>query len=58
MALLSAIERIYIMKKNLHKSHERMWGRFYILYSQLPIKLKILEIDPEKGLSYQRHQKS
>lgn len=45
------------MKKNLYKSHERIWGRFYILYSQLPLKLKILEIDPGKGLSYQRHKK-
>lgn len=45
------------MKKNLYKKHKRIWGRFYILHSELPIKLKLLEIDPGKGLSYQRHQK-
>ena len=36
---------------------ERPWGRFYILSESSKYKIKKIEVDPEKRLSYQFHKK-
>ena len=39
------------------KSEERPWGRFFIIDEQSTYKLKRIEVDPGKRLSYQYHKK-
>ncbi len=38
------------------KSEERPWGRFFIIDEQSTYKLKRIEVDPGKRLSYQYHK--
>ena len=39
------------------KSEERPWGRFFIIDEQSTYKLKRIEVEPGKRLSYQYHKK-
>jgi len=38
-------------------SEERPWGRFLNLLDNNETKVKLIEVDPDKRLSYQSHQK-
>ncbi len=46
-----------ILKEWQHDSEERIWGKFYNLFQDHRLKLKELIVHPEKGMSFQRHQK-
>jgi mannose-6-phosphate isomerase-like protein (cupin superfamily) len=46
-----------ILKDWQFDSEERVWGKFYNLFTDHRIKLKELIIKPGKGMSFQRHQK-
>lgn len=46
-----------ILKEWQHYSEERIWGKFYNLFQDHRLKLKELIVHPEKGMSFQRHQK-
>jgi len=46
-----------ILKEWQFDSEERVWGKFYNLFTDHRIKLKELIIEPGKGMSFQRHQK-
>ena len=39
------------------ESEERPWGRFFVLHDEPTYKLKRIEVDPRKRLSYQYHHK-
>ena len=39
------------------KSEERPWGRFFVIHDEPTYKLKRIEVDPGKRLSYQYHHK-
>lgn len=39
------------------KREERPWGRFFIIDEQATYKLKRIEVEPGKRLSYQYHKK-
>ena len=39
------------------KSEERPWGRFFVLHDEPTYKLKRIEVDPGRRLSYQYHHK-
>lgn len=39
------------------ESEERPWGRFFVLHDQPTYKLKRIEVDPGRRLSYQYHHK-
>lgn len=47
----------WILKNWQGESEERVWGKFFNLYQDQKIKLKELIIDPQKGMSLQRHFK-
>ena len=38
-------------------TEERPWGRFLNVFEDAHCKIKIIEVDPEKRLSYQSHEK-
>ena len=46
-----------ILKEWQFDSEERVWGKFYNLFTDHRLKLKELIIEPGKGMSFQRHQK-
>ena len=46
-----------ILKEWQFDSEERVWGKFYNLFTDHRIKLKELIIESGKGMSFQRHQK-
>jgi|TARA_B100000959_G_C14992953_1_gene628822 mannose-6-phosphate isomerase-like protein (cupin superfamily) len=46
-----------ILKEWQFHSEERVWGKFYNLFTDHRIKLKELIIESGKGMSFQRHQK-
>ena len=46
-----------ILKERQFDSEERVWGKFYNLFQDHRIKLKELILEPQKGMSFQRHQK-
>ena len=46
-----------ILKNWNYDSEERVWGKFYNLFTDNRLKLKELVINPGKGISYQRHFK-
>ena len=46
-----------ILKEWQFDSEERVWGKFYNLFQDHRIKLKELILEPQKGMSFQRHQK-
>ena len=45
-----------ILKEWQFYSEERVWGKFYNLFQDHRIKLKELILEPQKGMSFQRHQ--
>lgn len=46
----------WILKQALLTHHEtRVWGKFFDLYQAAGYKVKELVIEPNKGISYQRH---
>jgi cytidyltransferase-like protein len=45
----------WILKKFQYDEEERIWGKFYNLFTDDRLKLKELIINPKKGLSFQRH---
>lgn len=46
-----------ILKDYSYSSEDRIWGKFFNLYTEKNIKIKELIINPNKGISYQRHFK-
>ena len=46
-----------ILKDWNYDSEERVWGKFYNLFSDKRLKLKELILNPGKGMSFQRHFK-
>jgi mannose-6-phosphate isomerase-like protein (cupin superfamily) len=46
-----------ILKNWEHDSEERIWGKFYNLFTDDRLKLKELIVSPGKGMSFQRHFK-
>ncbi len=45
----------WILKKFQYDEEERIWGKFYNLFTDDRLKLKELIVYPKKGLSFQRH---
>ena len=45
----------WILKEWQYQSEERIWGRFYNLFTDNKVKLKELIVDPGKGMSLQKH---
>ncbi len=46
-----------ILKQWQFDGEERVWGKFYNLFTDHRLKLKELIIEPGKGMSFQRHKK-
>ena len=46
-----------LLKNWNYDSEERVWGKFYNLFTDHRLKLKELIISPGKGISFQRHFK-
>lgn len=44
-----------ILKKYFFNKTNRIWGSFYELFHESNVKVKELIIEPQKGISYQRH---
>lgn len=47
----------WILKKWNYPSEERVWGSFYNLFSDKGVKVKELIVNPNSGMSFQRHFK-
>ena len=47
----------WILKDYKYESEDRIWGKFFNLYFEDNVKIKELIINPNKGISYQRHFK-
>ena len=45
----------WILKDFVYNSEDRIWGKFYNLFSDDKVKVKELIVHPNKGISYQRH---
>jgi cytidyltransferase-like protein len=45
----------WILKNFSYDFEERVWGKFFNLFTDDAVKVKELIIDPKKGLSFQRH---
>ena len=45
----------WILKEWQYESEERIWGKFYNLFTDDKVKLKELIIEPGKGMSLQKH---
>ena len=45
----------WILKNWKYEEEDRVWGKFYNLFSDDGVKVKELIINPGKGMSYQRH---
>lgn len=46
-----------ILKNFLYENEMRVWGKFFNLFVDDGIKVKNLIVDPQKGMSFQRHKK-
>ena len=46
-----------ILRDWQHDSEERVWGKFYNLFQDDRLKLKELVLQPNQGMSFQRHHK-
>ena len=46
-----------ILREWQHDSEERVWGKFYNLFQDDRLKLKELVLQPNQGMSFQRHHK-
>ena len=46
-----------ILKEWEYENEERIWGKFYNLFTDDRLKLKELIVTPGKGMSFQRHFK-
>ena len=44
-----------ILREWQHESEERVWGKFYNLFQDHRLKLKELIVQPNHGMSFQRH---
>ena len=44
-----------ILREWQHQSEERVWGKFYNLFQDHRLKLKELVVQPNQGMSFQRH---
>ena len=44
-----------ILREWQHESEERVWGKFYNLFQDHRLKLKELIVQPNQGMSFQRH---
>jgi mannose-6-phosphate isomerase-like protein (cupin superfamily) len=44
-----------ILREWQHESEERVWGKFYNLFQDHRLKLKELVVQPNQGMSFQRH---
>lgn len=47
----------WILKQWTYDSEERVWGKFFNLFTDHRLKLKELVVAPGKGMSFQRHFK-
>ena len=47
----------WILKEWAYDSEERIWGKFFNLFTDHRLKLKELVVEPGKGMSFQRHFK-
>jgi mannose-6-phosphate isomerase-like protein (cupin superfamily) len=47
----------WILKKWQYYFEERIWGSFFNLYEGDDVKVKELVVDPQKGMSFQKHFK-
>ena len=47
----------WILKNWKFGSENRIWGSFYNLYDSKEVKVKELVVSPEKGMSFQKHNK-
>jgi cytidyltransferase-like protein len=47
----------WILKKWQYYHEERLWGSFYNLFEGKQVKVKELIVDPQKGMSFQKHFK-
>ena len=48
----------WILKEWQYESEERIWGKFYILFTDDKVKLKELIVAPGKGMSLQKNRSS
>ena len=46
-----------ILREWQHDGEERVWGKFYNLFQDHRLKLKELVLQPNQGMSFQRHHK-
>ena len=46
-----------ILKNFLYENETRVWGKFFNLFIDDGIKVKNLIVDPQKGMSFQKHKK-
>lgn len=47
----------WILKNWQYYQEIRWWGRFYNLFEETEVKVKELIVEPQKGMSFQRHSK-
>jgi len=47
----------WLLKNWKYEYEKRVWGQFYNLFDSNDVKVKELIIKPQKGMSFQRHQK-
>ena len=47
----------WILKKWQYYHEERIWGSFYNLFEDDQVKVKELIVEPQKGMSFQKHFK-
>lgn len=45
----------WILKKWQYYHEERLWGQFYNLFEEQSVKVKELIVNPNQGMSFQRH---
>ena len=45
----------WILKDWSYDSEERVWGKFFNLFTESGLKVKELIVYPNKGMSFQRH---
>lgn len=54
--LVASLESLKRKERLVHLTERRPWGSFTILQESLGFKIKLIEIDPGKRLSLQRHK--
>lgn len=47
----------WVFKNFKYKKYKRVWGVYYNLYADYGVKVKELIVEPNKGMSYQKHDK-